>query len=276
MPNGIIGTQNGPDGNLLYVADHGAGKTYAYAIQPDGSLTGKRLFAPTGSDGMTLDASGNLYLTVPNEVQVYSASGNLLGKIPVPENPTNVAFTSKEEQTLLITARTAVYTLQMTGSSTTTKSDQSQFSLTSPDINGDGLLPTEYTCDGASSTLALQWSGAPTGTKSFAVIMHHVAGPDDIHWYWVLYNIPVETTSLPKNMKGIGTLGINSVNGRQEYTPPCSKGPGAKKYTYTVYALSGQPQFNVAANKVTRAVLLDAIKDITISSATLEVSYSRQ
>jgi gluconolactonase len=275
-PNGIIGTQNGPDGNLLYVADHGAGKTYAYAIQPDGSLTGKRLFTATGSDGMTLDASGNLYLTVPNEVQVYSASGNLLGKIPVTENPTNVAFTSKEEQTLMITARTAVYTLQMAGSASTAKSDQSQFTLTSPDINSDGLLPTEYTCDGASSTLALQWSGAPSGTKSFAVIMHHIAGPEDIHWYWVLYNIPVETTSLPKNMKGIGTLGINSVNGRQEYTPPCSKGPGAKTYTYTVYALSGQPQFNVAANKVTRAVLLDAIKDITISSAALDVSYSRQ
>jgi gluconolactonase len=60
QPNGIIGT---PDGKTLYVADIGAGKTFAYAIQTDGSLTNKRLFCELGSDGMTLDDEGNVYLT---------------------------------------------------------------------------------------------------------------------------------------------------------------------------------------------------------------------
>jgi Raf kinase inhibitor-like YbhB/YbcL family protein len=150
------------------------------------------------------------------------------------------------------------------------------FILTSPDIGPDGLLPMEYTCDGAASTLALAWSGAPAGTTSYAVIMHHEASPTDIHWYWVVYDIPVDVTSLPKNMHGIGTLGNNSVNGRTDYTPPCSKGPGPKVYNYTVYALSAEPQLSVPSSQVTRAVLLDAIKDITLASAELHVTYTRK
>ena len=85
----IVGTA---DGKTLYVADHGGGKTYAYTINADGSLSDKTLFTSTGSDGMELDANGNLYLTVPNQVEVFDANGNLLRDIPTPENPTNVAF----------------------------------------------------------------------------------------------------------------------------------------------------------------------------------------
>jgi Raf kinase inhibitor-like YbhB/YbcL family protein len=150
------------------------------------------------------------------------------------------------------------------------------FILNSPDATDEGTLPAEYTCNGPANTLALSWSGAPVGTKSFAVIMHHVASQTDIHWYWVVYNIPADVTSLPKNMTGIGTVGTNSVNDRQAYTPPCSKGPGPKNYSYTVYALSDQPQLSVPANQVTCAVLLDAIKDITLASAELHVTYSRK
>ena len=153
------------------------------------------------------------------------------------------------------------------------QSDPANFTLTSPDVKADGLLPMEYTCDGASSTLALSWSGAPTGTQSYAIIMHHNAPDNAIHWYWVLYNIPADVTSLPKNMTGIGTLGTNSVNDRNEYAPPCSKGPGDKEYIYTVYALSAQPQ--ITTSSVNRAVLLDAIKDITLASAELHVVYAR-
>jgi phosphatidylethanolamine-binding protein (PEBP) family uncharacterized protein len=148
------------------------------------------------------------------------------------------------------------------------------FTLTSPDLIEGNRLPVEYTCDGASSTLALAWSGAPAGTQGYAVIMHHVAPDNAIHWYGVLYNIPADVTSLAKNMTGIGTLVTNSVNDRSEYTPPCSKGPGDKEYTYTVYALSAQPQ--ITTSPVNRVSLLDAIKDITLASAELRVVYARQ
>jgi hypothetical protein len=50
--------------------------------------------------------------------------------------------------------------------------------------------------------LPLEWGGAPDGTKSFAVIMHHVA-PDMTKWYWILYNIPADEKSLPKNVKSV-------------------------------------------------------------------------
>jgi phosphatidylethanolamine-binding protein (PEBP) family uncharacterized protein len=149
------------------------------------------------------------------------------------------------------------------------------FTLTSPEVAEGGTLPAEYTCDGAASTLALSWSGAPAGTHSYAVIMHHVAGPTDIHWYLVLYNLPASVTSLPKNFTGIGMLGNNSVNGRTEYAPPCSKGPGPKMYTYTVYALSAKPQLSVPPAGVNRQVLLDAIQGITLASADLHVTYTR-
>jgi len=149
------------------------------------------------------------------------------------------------------------------------------FALSSPAVVEGGILPAEYTCDGVSATLPLTWSGAPAETKSFAVIMHHVPGPGDTHWYWVVYNIPADVTSLSKNSTGIGTLGNNSVNGRTEYAPPCSKGPGPKTYTYTVYALSAQPQLSVPDSQVSRDVLLNAIQDITLASAELNVTYSR-
>lgn len=109
-PNGIIGTR---DGKTLYVADPGAKKTYAYTVEGRGKLSGKRLFAETGSDGMTLDAFGNLYITA-KDVLVYAPSGKLVSKIPVPERPSNVCFGGKDRKTLFITARTSVYSLAMT------------------------------------------------------------------------------------------------------------------------------------------------------------------
>ena len=107
-PNGLIGT---PDGNRLYVTDHGAGKTYHYDINSDGTLANKTLFVSLGSDGMTIDNEGNLYLT-ENSVLVYDPSGSLLEEIVIPEQPTNVAFGGSDGHTLFITARTAFYSIR--------------------------------------------------------------------------------------------------------------------------------------------------------------------
>lgn len=110
-PNGIIGT---PDGKTLYIADIQDRKTYAYNIEPDGSLTGKRLFCTPGSDGMTLDACGNVYLT-GDGVMVFNPAGEQIEHIKVPQRWTaNVTFGGKDRKTLFITAGPAVYTLRMT------------------------------------------------------------------------------------------------------------------------------------------------------------------
>jgi len=108
-PNGVTGTL---DGSILYVADHGAGKTYRYTILKDGTLTDKQLFAEEGSDGMTIDSQGNVYLT-NTAVKVYNPAGRLIETIEVPESPTNVSFGGKNGKTLYITARTSVYKLEM-------------------------------------------------------------------------------------------------------------------------------------------------------------------
>jgi gluconolactonase len=109
-PNGLIGT---PDGKKLYVADIGAKKTYAYEIGEDGSLTGKTLFCDLGSDGMTLDSEGNVYLTGKG-VTVFNAQGQQIDHIDIPEPWTaNVTFGGKEGNILFITASKAVYIVPM-------------------------------------------------------------------------------------------------------------------------------------------------------------------
>jgi phosphatidylethanolamine-binding protein (PEBP) family uncharacterized protein len=153
--------------------------------------------------------------------------------------------------------------------------DPGGFVLTSPDVLEGGALPVAYTCDGASATLPLAWSKAPEGTAGFAVTMHHVAGPGDSHWYFVDYNIPVGASGLPKNSPGGGTLGGNSVNDQVGYAPPCSKGPGAKRYTYTIYALSKTLSLDTPAPQVSRDVLLAAMQGSVLASAELNVIYTR-
>jgi gluconolactonase len=110
QPNGIIGT---PDGKALYVADIRANKTYAYDIQPDGRLTNKRLHCEQGSDGMTLDAEGNVYLT-GRGVSVFGRDGKKIEQFDVPEDWTaNVAFGGRNHQTLFITASKGLYAIQL-------------------------------------------------------------------------------------------------------------------------------------------------------------------
>ncbi|MBN1972613.1 MAG: SMP-30/gluconolactonase/LRE family protein [Sedimentisphaerales bacterium] len=109
QPNGIIGT---PDGRFLYVADYGAGKTWRYTIQSDGTLSEKLLFCSQGSDGMTIDQEGNLYLTGTG-VTVYNRLGNKIETISVPEGTANVTFGGIDRKTLFITARTSLYSLRM-------------------------------------------------------------------------------------------------------------------------------------------------------------------
>lgn len=110
-PNGIAGT---PDGKTLYVADIGAGKTYRYDMAPDGGLAGRTLAVDQGSDGMTMDNEGNLYLT-GNGVLVFDKEGRQIDRIPVPDEhwTGNVCFGGKDRRTLFITGSTSLYAIRM-------------------------------------------------------------------------------------------------------------------------------------------------------------------
>ena len=110
QPNGIVGT---PDGRYLYVADIRGNKTYKYEIGKDGMLINRGLFVSQGSDGMTLDEKGNLYITGKG-VTIYDPSGTKLGTIPVPSGWVgNLCFGGKDRTLLFITASESIYTLQM-------------------------------------------------------------------------------------------------------------------------------------------------------------------
>ena len=110
QPNGIVGT---PDGKYLFVADIRDSKTYKYEISKDGSLTNRQLFAELGSDGITLDKQGNVYMT-GRGVTVFDPTGKKLMNIPVPAKWTaNLCFGGKDRRTLFITASESVYVLPM-------------------------------------------------------------------------------------------------------------------------------------------------------------------
>ena len=110
-PNGIIGT---PDGKTLYVADIGAGKTFRFDIATDGRLTRKTLVVEQGSDGMTLDNEGNLYLTGKG-VRVFDRTGRQIEEIQIPDEEwtANVSFCGQDRRTLFITASKGLYRIRM-------------------------------------------------------------------------------------------------------------------------------------------------------------------
>ncbi len=112
QPNGIVGDR---EQRSLLVADIKAGKTYRYKIAEDGSLQDKSLFCESGSDGMTIDDQGNVYLTGNKGVTVFDSKGDKIQTISVPRGWTaNVTFAGPERRHLFITAGDAVFVIETT------------------------------------------------------------------------------------------------------------------------------------------------------------------
>ena len=111
-PNGIIGDW---EKRILYVADIGAGKTYRYRIPDDGTLFENTLFCEAGSDGMTIDQDGNVFLTGRAGVTRYSPDGQLRETISVPRSWTaNVTFGGPQRNVLFITAGDSLFSIETT------------------------------------------------------------------------------------------------------------------------------------------------------------------
>ncbi len=134
------------------------------------------------------------------------------------------------------------------------------------------MIPAEFTCDGQSASPPIQWTGAPEGTKSFALSLWHTA-PDQEKSYWVIYNIPANVDHLDKNDRQTGTVGLNDKR-KTAYDPMCSKGPGVKQYHITIYALSSEVKLTKGSDN--RTNLLKAIKDIKLAETTLNFQYERK
>lgn len=125
------------------------------------------------------------------------------------------------------------------------------FSVTSPDVQGGGTISNEqvydgFGCTGDNVSPALSWSGAPAGTKSFAVTLYDPDAPTGSGWWhWLVSNIPASVTELAKGAgdPSAGTLPDGAVQSRTDfgqpgYGGPCPpKGDAPHHYIFTVYAL---------------------------------------
>jgi phosphatidylethanolamine-binding protein (PEBP) family uncharacterized protein len=163
---------------------------------------------------------------------------------------------------------------QGTGGDASAPDDAGPLTLGSSAFQDQGTLPVDYTCDGAGTSPPLSWTGIPQGTVELCLLMTTLA-KDGLKWNWVLYHLPPAVTSLSAGEMGAGKAGLTSDGPELAYSPPCSQGPGAKTYTFTLHALSAAPEISLPDNQVTGKVITDAISGITLAESALSVSYTR-
>lgn len=204
------------------------------------------------------------------------AAGTLaLSRLPVVSDASTTCYdvalhrSSAEPLRLVVDAATEV------PCTVTTPPASATFALTSPVGTEGGTLAADYSCDGPGASPALAWSGAPAATREYALLMTTLPGDGSIKYNWVLHSLPATVTSLKKDNFATGTPGVGSDGPFPGYQPPCSQGPGAKRYTFTVYALSGSPVLPAGSSPISGAALAQAIAPLTLATATLNLSYTR-
>jgi len=109
-PNGIVGTE---DGKTLYVADTYLMRIFKFDVKSDGTLGPKKEFIKQGSDGMTLDEHGNLYLTWASGLSIYDPDGKLIERFKLHATPANVTFGGPDGKNVYVTAVDKLYRLKM-------------------------------------------------------------------------------------------------------------------------------------------------------------------
>jgi Raf kinase inhibitor-like YbhB/YbcL family protein len=166
---------------------------------------------------------------------------------------------------------------------------QGGFTLTSPDVKAGATIPAKHVfsgmgCTGQNLSPALRWSGAPAGTKSFAVTVYDPDAPTGSGWWhWVVYNIPAATTELPEGAgaaEGQGGLPPGAVQGRTDFgsagfggaCPP----PGDKphRYIFTVHALKAD-KLDLPAD-ASAALVGFMINANRLAKASFEAKYGRK
>ena len=154
------------------------------------------------------------------------------------------------------------------------------FALSSPAFADNGGIPKQYTCEGADISPPLNWSGAPQGTRSFALIVDDPDAPDPrapkTTWvHWVVHNIPAEAPGLPEGAtaRGLpaGTLqGLNDWK-RVGYGGPCPP-IGRHRYFHKLYAVD---TVLTGLERATKAQLLEALKGHVLAEAQLGGTYQK-
>lgn len=121
----------------------------------------------------------------------------------------------------------------------------STLTVTSPDFEHEGEIPSRFTCDGEDSNPTLNIQGIPEGTKSLAIIMEDPDVPLTTFNHWIIWNIPPTETLAENSVQGV--QGNNSL-GRNSYLGPCPPG-GTHRYFFKVYALNSMLDLEESSNK---------------------------
>jgi Raf kinase inhibitor-like YbhB/YbcL family protein len=118
--------------------------------------------------------------------------------------------------------------------------------VTSPEFGGDVPIPSQYTCRDRGQSPPLTWSGAPTSTKSLALVMDDVDTPISPYVYWVVYNISTQIPEIQAGRIPPGAVAARSSTGAVGYGPPCPA--HAHRYRFTVYALNASLRLPAGAS----------------------------
>jgi len=129
------------------------------------------------------------------------------------------------------------------------------FTLASAAFREGAAIPAKYTCDGVDVSPALTWSGAPAGTRSFALIADDPDAPAGTWVHWVLYNLPADVSELPENIAKVESLDLGGARqGRNDFRRPGYGGPcpppgPAHRYLFKLYAVDSRLQLKAGAQK---------------------------
>lgn len=155
------------------------------------------------------------------------------------------------------------------------------FGLTSPAFKGGAAIPAKHSCDGEDASPELRWSGAPAGTKSFALIMDDPDAPPGTWVHWVLYDLPASTKTLPRGVAKTeagpdgsrqgACWGVDSFD-RVGYHGPCPPPGAPHRYFFTLYALDARLGLKPRA---TKAEVQAAMRGRVLGTAELMGLYGR-
>ncbi len=153
--------------------------------------------------------------------------------------------------------------------------------ITSPAFKAKAPIPKVHTCDGANTSPRLAWTGAPAGTKTFALVMDDPDAPPGTWIHWTIWNVPGSATTLAEGLARSPDLPDGSRQGRvygvkefskTGYLGPCPPPGKAHRYFFRLYALDTVLTLPATA---TRFDLDAAMKGHTLASAELMGTYGR-
>jgi hypothetical protein len=163
------------------------------------------------------------------------------------------------------------------GASTIEGGDTMSLAVTTTAFSPGGAIPKSYTCEGADASPDLSWSGAPVGVQSFALIADDPDAPVGTWTHWLIWNIPAQSTGLPKGVPKDETLRDGTSQGRNDfrrvgYGGPCPPPGKPHRYFFKVYALDAKLDLRAGAN---RNELERAMKGHVLAQGELMGKYGR-